>query len=87
MTDTTPATETTDDAVVVKIDAVPRLCLRPTEAAAALGIGKTKLWEIAEDRSSGIPHIRFGKLVLYPVDELRRWISETWQGQMRKARR
>ena len=60
-------------------DLVPRLSLRPREAAAALGLGERKLWEITADRSSGIPHVRFGKAILYPVDELRRWLAEQAQ--------
>lgn len=57
-----------------------RLALRPKEAARALGIGERKLWEITADQTSGIPHVRFGKAVLYPVDELRRWLAEKTKG-------
>ena len=53
----------------------PRLALRPKDAAKALGIGERKLWEITADRTSGIPHVRFGRAVVYPVDELRRWLA------------
>ncbi len=56
--------------------APPRLALRPKAAARALGIGERKLWEITADQSSGIPHVRFGKAVVYPIDELRRWLAE-----------
>ena len=54
----------------------PRLALRPKEAATALGIGERKLWEITADQTSGIPVIRWGKCVLYPVRELRDWLAE-----------
>ncbi len=54
----------------------PHLALRPKAAARALGIGERKLWEITADQSSGIPHVRFGKAVVYPIDELRRWLAE-----------
>ena len=54
----------------------PRLALRPKEAALALGIGERKLWEITADRTSGIPHVRFGKAIVYPVGELERWLAE-----------
>lgn len=54
----------------------PCLALRPKEAAKALGIGARKLWEITADRDSGIPHIRFGTAVVYPVAELERWLAE-----------
>ena len=55
-------------------NATPRLALRPKDAARALGIGTRKLWSLTNQGL--IPHVRFGKAVLYPVDELRRWLSE-----------
>ena len=39
-------------------------------------IGERKLWEITADETSGIPHVRFGKAVVYPVDLLRDWLAE-----------
>jgi len=54
---------------------VPCLALRPREAAKALGIGERKLWEITADTTSGIPHARFGKAVVYPIRELREWLA------------
>ena len=54
----------------------PRLALRPKDAAKALGIGERKLWELTADRTSGIPHVRFGKAILYPVRELCDWLAE-----------
>ncbi len=63
--------------------AVPRLALRPKDAAKALGIGERKLWEITADRTSGIPHVRLGKAILYPVRELRDWLAEKAQGVRR----
>lgn len=62
---------------------VPRLALRPKDAARALGVGERKLWELTADRTSGIPHIRFGKVLLYPVKELERWLSERVSGGSR----
>ena len=56
--------------------AMPRLALRPKEAAKALGLGERKLWEITADRTSGIPHVKFGRAILYPVDELRTWLAD-----------
>ena len=54
----------------------PSLALRPKHAAKALGIGTRKLWELTADRTSGIPHFRLGKAVLYPVRELQDWLSD-----------
>lgn len=56
--------------------AVPRLSLKPREAAAALGVCERVLWELT--KADEIPHVRIGKTgksVLYPVDELRAWLS------------
>ena len=55
---------------------IPRLALRPKDAARALGIGARKLWEITADKTSGIPHVRFGRAIVYPVRELERWLCE-----------
>ena len=57
----------------------PRLALRPREAAEAIGISARKLWELTADQTSGIPHCRFGKRVVYPVDQLRQWLAERAQ--------
>ncbi len=54
---------------------VPHLGLRPKEAAKALGISPRKLWELTADRTSGIPHARFGKTIVYPTDELTLWLA------------
>ncbi len=56
--------------------AVPQLALRPKDAARALGIRERKMWEITADRTSGIPHVRFGKAILYPVRELQDWLAQ-----------
>ena len=56
--------------------AVPCLGLRPKDAAAALGIGERKLWELTADRTSGIPHLHLGKVVVYPVRELQDWLAQ-----------
>ena len=50
--------------------------LRPREAAAALGISERSLWTLTKDRTTGIPHARLGKSVIYPTADLERWLSE-----------
>jgi excisionase family DNA binding protein len=49
------------------------LALRPREAAVALGISERSLWEWTHH--GDIPHVRIGRSVIYPVDELRDWLS------------
>jgi excisionase family DNA binding protein len=59
----------------------PRLALRPTEAAQALGIGERLLW--SKTNSGEIPHLRLGRCVVYPVDALRDWLSRQAAGGRR----
>lgn len=50
-----------------------RLLLRPTEAAEAIGIGRSKIYELLA--SGDLPSIRIGGSVRVPVDALRAWIA------------
>lgn len=50
------------------------LAMRPRAAAHALGISERLLWDWT--RSEGLPHVRIGNVVLYPVDGVRRWLDE-----------
>ncbi len=52
---------------------VDRLLLRPTEAAEAIGIGRSKVYELLA--SGELPSIRIGGSVRVPVDALRAWID------------
>jgi excisionase family DNA binding protein len=49
------------------------LAMRPREAAKALGISQRLLWSWTNQ--GRIPHLRIGKAVIYPVDELRGWLE------------
>ncbi len=64
-------------------NATPQLALRPKDATKALGIGSRLLWSMTN--RGEIPHVRLGRAVVYPVDELRRWLSE--QAQKKGSRR
>ena len=55
----------------------PRLALRPKDAAKALGIGERLLWSLTN--RGEIPHARLGRAVVYPVDELQRYLAEQAQ--------
>ena len=50
-----------------------KLLLRPTEAAEAIGIGRSKVYELLA--SGELPSIRIGGSVRVPVDALRAWID------------
>jgi excisionase family DNA binding protein len=44
------------------------------EAARLIGMGKSKFWQLIW--SGDIPHVRRGRWVGVPVDELRNWIRK-----------
>jgi excisionase family DNA binding protein len=53
---------------------VPRLALRPEEAAEAIGVGRSFFFELI------LPELRVvrrGRLRLVPVRELERWLDES----------
>ena len=64
----------TDDTAQPKTELQP-LAVRPVEAARLLGISPRKLWSITADKTSGIPVVRLGKSVTYPIDQLKAWLD------------
>lgn len=67
--------------IVVAVSIVTKfglLLLKPQQAAEALSISPRKLW--AMTASGEIPHVRLGRCVRYPVDDLQRWIDEQKKG-------
>ena len=50
-----------------------KLLLRPVEAAEAIGIGRSKMYELLA--SGELPSIRIGGSVRVPIDALRAWIA------------
>ena len=57
----------------MRIYSVDRLLLRPAEAAEAIGIGRSKVYELLA--SGELPSVRIGGCVRVPVDALRAWIN------------
>lgn len=49
------------------------LALRPVQAAKALGISERSLWQLTHD--GHVPHLKLGRVTLYPVDQLRVWLK------------
>ena len=49
------------------------LALRPRDAARALGISERLLWDWTHTK--GVPHVRIGNVVLYPVEVLKNWLA------------
>jgi excisionase family DNA binding protein len=58
-----------------------RLALRPKEAARALGIGERLLWSLTNQGQ--IPHLRLGRSVLYPTEQLRDFLAQQAKGATR----
>jgi excisionase family DNA binding protein len=54
------------------------LLLTPTQAAQALAISPRKLWSMTT--GGELPHVRMGRCVRYPLDDLRRWIEAQQEG-------
>lgn len=57
---------------------VDRLCLKPKEAAAMVGVSPPVMYELC--RRADFPTIRVGRAILIPVDGLRQWLADQ-QGQ------
>jgi excisionase family DNA binding protein len=55
------------------------LLLTPLQAAECLSISPRKLWAMTAARE--IPHIRVGRCVRYPIDDLKHWIEEQKEGR------
>ncbi len=52
--------------------------LTAVEASRLLSISQRKLWSLTA--SGEIPHVRIGRSVRYPVDDLREWIELRTEG-------
>jgi excisionase family DNA binding protein len=50
-----------------------KLLLRPVEAAEAIGISRSKIYELLA--SGDLPSVRIGASVRVPVEALRAWIA------------
>lgn len=56
------------------VEQVPRLLLRPSEAAESLGISERALWTLTDDGT--IPCVRLGRSVRYDLEVLREWLAK-----------
>lgn len=52
---------------------VEKFALSLTECAVMMGIGRSKMHELA--RSEGFPVVRVGRRILVPVDALKEWLN------------
>jgi hypothetical protein len=56
------------------------LLVDPREAARMLAVSPRKLWSMTFEETPGLPYVRCGRLVRYPVDDLQRWIDDQKKG-------
>lgn len=59
-----------------------RLLLRPSEVAEALGVGRSKVYELIA--TGAIPSITLGGCVRVPLEPLRAWIAQQVDAQKRQ---
>ncbi|MBW3598577.1 MAG: helix-turn-helix domain-containing protein [Planctomycetes bacterium] len=57
------------------VEPIPRVSLRLNEASEALGVSDRTLSTWLKSPHAP-PHFRLGGVVLFPIDDLRRWLSE-----------
>ena len=55
------------------------LLLAPKHASQMMGISPRKLWGMTFEDRPGLPHVRCGRLVRYPVTDLEQWIRDQKQ--------
>jgi excisionase family DNA binding protein len=55
-------------------DGHERLLVKADDLAIMLGISVKTVWNL--EKRGELPHINIGRRVLFPVDEIRRWIAE-----------
>ena len=54
------------------------MALDAKQAAQALNISTRKLWELTNRKM--VPHVRIGRRVLYPADQLKAWLDGQTEG-------
>ncbi len=59
------------------------LSLRPREAAKALGISERSLWSLTD--AGEVPHLKLGRATLYPVHELKAWLTERAKAEAQRG--
>jgi prophage regulatory protein len=62
---------------------VEKLLLKPNEAADAIGVGRSKIYQLLA--AGTIPSIRINSSLRVPVDGLKKWIAETARGGVTAA--
>ena len=56
------------------------LLVDPKKAATMLAVSPRKLWGMTFKETPGLPYVRCGRLVRYPVADLQHWIDAQRKG-------
>jgi len=56
------------------------LLVDPKNAARMMAVSTRKLWGMTFEDRPGLPYVRCGRLVRYPVADLQRWIESQRKG-------
>jgi excisionase family DNA binding protein len=56
------------------------------EAARLLAVSARKLWSMTFEEQPGLPYVRCGRLVRYPLADLQAWIEAQRRGGNHEAR-
>lgn len=56
-----------------------KLCLKPKEAAAVVGVSPPVMYDLC--RREDFPTIRIGRAILIPVDSLKVWLEQQTKAQ------
>jgi excisionase family DNA binding protein len=60
-----------------------KLLLRPTEAADALGVSRSTIYELVADGT--VPSMRLGRSVRVPAESLREWVLKSSERDLKNA--
>ena len=61
-----------------------KLLLTATEAGEAIGVGRTRIYELLA--SGQIPSVKIGRSVRVPIEALKRWIQERESGGLNNSK-
>lgn len=57
-----------------------KVLLRRREAAQILSVSERKLWAMTHEEFPGIPYVKMGRSIRYPLAELLAWIKTKQMG-------
>ena len=62
-----------------------KILLRPREAAQVLAVSERKLWAMTFEESPGLPYVKMGRSIRYPLSELLAWIKTKQMGGLEEC--